>query len=680
MGSNDTGCVVLAGADKGPAFGAVIESKNGRLTVITQTGSKETWVEDRIIFVTTVKVPVHPVQSAVAGLAAFWNRVDILIKDADLAGAWELLAGEGDLFTAAAVAELMFGNNGPEHQAAAAWTLAQDGVYFKRVKDGRYQPYSVKAVESAMTVKFQGDQERERMARVCEVLVEKMKAGESVDMADPLGAAGVGWLTGLVYEGPEGRDGKRGIALVEALRGGDSTGEPEFVAFEYLVRLGILDENEIISIRRNRISTQFSPAVDVEAEMLAGKVSAAPGAVRLVWPEGGCGPLAIDDIRTKDVDDALMVEQVEGAFRVHILVADPSSTISLESEVGRAGMSRASSLYVPTGTIPMFPAVLSEGALSLSPGGDRPMLDFVVTVTADGEQVDFKIVPVVGRIQARVTYDEVDSILGDPASAGTVSEALRQLDTLAVVLRNKRLAEGAVILNRDEYSVYLVDGEPVVKRISGTSRSRGLVAEFMILAGAVAGGFARQNNIPVVYRRQDAPDGQIEDRLKGIPQDSKAMAYTLLRSMKRGELTTIPGFHFSLGVVGYTQVTSPLRRFQDFVAHVQIKGFLQDGVAPIDKDRLLVMFGELENRTEILTKVEREARRYWVLKYLQAGLGQQVEGEVVAQIGARALVELDETGLVLPVPGAGRALPGSRLRMVVREVDPRRDRVTLNLA
>ncbi|HOI09077.1 MAG TPA: RNB domain-containing ribonuclease, partial [Myxococcota bacterium] len=129
-----------------------------------------------------------------------------------------------------------------------------------------------------------------------------------------------------------------------------------------------------------------------------------------------------------------------------------------------------------------------------------------------------------------------------------------------------------------------------------------------------------------------------------------------------------------------TQVTSPLRRFQDFVVHAQIKGFLRDGRPPLDTDELLRVFGDLEAKADALTQTEREAKRYWLLKVLKRSEGAEVGGEVVGTQGSRALVDLDDTGLVLPVPGLGHVAPGTPVRVRVREVDPRRDRVSLGVA
>ena len=91
------------------------------------------------------------------------------------------------------------------------------------------------------------------------------------------------------------------------------------------------------------------------------------------------------------------------------------------------------------------------------------------------------------------------------------------------------------------------------------------------------------------------------------------------------------------------------------------------------------MFGDLESRVDTLVGVEREARRYWLMKALQECEGRVVDGEIVAVTGSRGIVNLDETGLDLPLPGAGHLAPGMRVKVRVIEVSPRQDRAVLAL-
>ncbi|NOZ01225.1 MAG: RNB domain-containing ribonuclease, partial [Deltaproteobacteria bacterium] len=227
-------------------------------------------------------------------------------------------------------------------------------------------------------------------------------------------------------------------------------------------------------------------------------------------------------------------------------------------------------------------------------------------------------------------------------------------------------------------SVRVEDGEVVVRRLPWGSPSRRLVAEFMVLACTLAGRFARDNGIPAVYRRQDPPDDP--DAASEFEPGSRPHFFRMVRSMRRAVITTQPDFHYGMGVVGYTQVTSPLRRFQDMLVQIQLKGFLRHGRAPLDTDRILRIFGDLENRGDAITRTEREARRYFLLKALSRSKGAEETGEVLAVQGSRAIVELDRFGLEAPVPGGGRLKPGARVRLQVQDVDPRRDRINLRLA
>jgi len=154
----------------------------------------------------------------------------------------------------------------------------------------------------------------------------------------------------------------------------------------------------------------------------------------------------------------------------------------------------------------------------------------------------------------------------------------------------------------------------------------------------------------------------------------------MVRSLHRAEITTQPDFHYGMGVVDYTQVTSPLRRFQDFAVQVQLKGFLKDGKAPMDTERILRIFGDLETRGEAVSRTEREARRYFQLKSLKASEGAVEIGEVLATQGSRAVVALDVTGLEVHIPGGGRLNPGAKVMLRILEADPRRDRVSVQLA
>lgn len=682
MAGNETGRVVLARIRDGVALGAVVERTPPRRVVVSEAAARETWSDDRVLFVTALRVPMHNVRAAADGLLGVRARLEALRASIDLEGLWEVLVDDGAGRDVGDLAELALGGSGPDADAALAWALAEDPSWFRETGEARFAPQSREFVEAERRRRFREAQELDRLERVIEALAAARDAG-AADLSDTAVRSGVAWLRALAVEGPEARDGARGATLVARLTGG--TSEPAMQAFHLLVGLGVFSPDEILGIHRNGFAREFPEEVLAQAEALAAAPlpeAEAAGRAELAAPAGVAGPIAIDDPWTRDVDDALWVEPAgPGAWRVHVLIADATARIPMDGAVAREGMGRAATLYLPDGKIPMFPPVLSEGALSLAVGGSQAMLDFACVLDDAGRVDGFDVRPVFATLARRLTYGEVDALLArDPAedAADPVMPALRTLRALAVALARRRVEAGAVIVERDEFAVRVRDGEPEVHRLVHESPARRLVAEFMVLACSMAGRFARDHRIPAVYRRQNPPDDKAV--LDGLVPGSRASTFRLLRALRRAELTTQPDFHWGLGVAGYTQVTSPLRRFQDFVVHAQIKGFLRDGRPPLDTDELLRVFGDLEAKADALTQTEREAKRYWLLKVLKRSEGAEVGGEVVGTQGSRALVDLDDTGLVLPVPGLGHVAPGTPVRVRVREVDPRRDRVSLGVA
>lgn len=680
MAANPAGRIAFAVTQKGVVAGVVIERSPARTAVIVASGDREVWGNDRVFFVADARAPLHSARAAADALAAFVERVDETRAGIDLATTWDLLSDDPAPRGVADFAELSLGRAGPEETAAAAWALAEDDSYFRRSGDDAWQPYPRDAVEAARRRRQREAQERDQADRVADAIRDLLDLGAPFDGRDAAARTGVAWLKELALAEPDGKEGARGAAVLERLRGG-AVSSPQIEAFRTLVALRVFDEDEILGVHRNRIRLAFPPEVAAEAERIAaaGRPDAEM-ADRVALAPGLAGAIAIDDPWTTEVDDALMVEPAGDATRVHVLIADPSAAVPLASAVGQEGMARAATLYLPAGKVPMLPPILSEGPLSLLPDGPRPMLDFACTVGADGRVSAFRVAPVVAAIDRRLTYEAVDALLaaGDAGGASDpATAALSRLRGLADAVRARRVEAGAVLVERDEISVRVENGEVVLRRLPWESPARRLVAEFMVLACTQAGAFARANGIPTVYRRQNPPDDR--NATQGLKPGTRAFAYRMVRTLRRAELTTNPDFHFGLGVVGYTQVTSPLRRFQDFIEHVQLKGFLRTGRAPLDTDALLRVFGELEGRAEALTQVEREAKRYFTLKYLKRFENQDVAGEVVAALGSRGIVSLDETGLELPVAGAGHLALGTRVVVRVREVDPRRDRVTLGL-
>jgi len=97
-----------------------------------------------------------------------------------------------------------------------------------------------------------------------------------------------------------------------------------------------------------------------------------------------------------------------------------------------------------------------------------------------------------------------------------------------------------------------------------------MVRECMLLAGEGAGLWCLQRNLPVPYIMQETGDLP-DETFEGI-----AGYYQLRRCMRPRSLSTRPGQHSGLGLDTYIQVTSPLRRYTDLLAHLQIRAVLRN--------------------------------------------------------------------------------------------------------
>lgn len=115
------------------------------------------------------------------------------------------------------------------------------------------------------------------------------------------------------------------------------------------------------------------------------------------------------------------------------------------------------------------------------------------------------------------------------------------------------------------------DPEPIINLYlhDQTSPAMRLVSEMMIMCGEAIAKFGGEHGIPLPYRGQ-SQSSLTTASLSYIPE-GPARSSAHVRSMRRVEMDfrrPIP--HGSLGVPGYVQFTSPIRRYVDLLAHYQV--------------------------------------------------------------------------------------------------------------
>lgn len=321
-----------------------------------------------------------------------------------------------------------------------------------------------------------------------------------------------------------------------------------------------------------------------------------PEEERLVLPGES---YAIDNAWSTDPDDAVAFD---GTY-VWVHIADPASTVLPDSSIDIAARMRGATLYIPEGAARM----LSEDSLAdyaLGLNDVSRALSFRLTLNEDASIEECAVFKTLVHVK-RLTYQEATDMKDSPA--------LKPLFDIASKNIARRSASGAVHIQMPEVHISVSTTEDAHKSVciepEVHPESAEMVREMMLLAGEGAARFAFKNRIPFPFVSQDAPT---------IPQDipdGLAGQFRLRRCMHRRSVGVTPAMHSGLGLALYSQVTSPLRRYGDLIAHEQLRAFL-DKRKLIDKDTMLLRVTAGEESAQAAHQAERKSNVHWKLVFL----------------------------------------------------------------
>ncbi len=330
---------------------------------------------------------------------------------------------------------------------------------------------------------------------------------------------------------------------------------------------------------------------------------------------------AIDNPGSKDIDQAMHLQKrADGGYVVSYALADASYYIKPGTSLFEEAMTRGASYYLPGLSLPMLPAELSEGAISLNAHENHRALVLRLHLDASGavegppEVIRAKI-----RSQAQLTYGGVSRLLSEgKAIAADEHEkplppaVLAQL-TLFEEIGTKRVEHarlrGVVDAERRE-QVIAFDHERFFLKDPGADYASKLNAELSILANVggaqalttelagiwVPGIFkthdepapstyaALSRQVDVVVRRHGLPEAWRWDdrreslaawveRLKTLPTTPRERALSQVLQMSAVRINVAsgyerePGAHAGLKVQGYGRFTAPMREQVGIVSH-----------------------------------------------------------------------------------------------------------------
>ena len=353
----------------------------------------------------------------------------------------------------------------------------------------------------------------------------------------------------------------------------------------------------------------------------------------------GLPAYAIDDEGNLDPDDAISLD----GNRLWVHVADAAALAPPGSPADLEARARGATLYLPEATIPMLPAEAIP-RLGLGLTEITPALSFGLTLDAEGFVTDVEITPSRVRVQ-RLTYGEVERRLDE--------EPFRTLNELARRHQIRRQANGAILIDLPEVKMRVSDGRVDIQPLPRL-RSRMLVTEAMVMAGEAAARFALERGLPFPFTTQESTDAA--DRQ---PAGLAAM-YALRRTLRPRQYSSQPGAHGGLGLEVYAQVTSPLRRYLDLVAHQQLRACLRGG-DPLEAQAIIERVGAAEAAAQGIRRAERLSREHWTVVYLQQHPSWQGEGVLVEKRMPRGVVLIPELALETRVKVGEDVAPDSVL-------------------
>jgi len=605
----------------------VKEKVNGKITISFKDGS-EVKVRDKDIEL------IHPGPvKDFRDLESFGNISTINDQfTGAIREAWELLLNENAPFPLKDLASLIFGEYTPS-SAYAAYSLLADGLYFSGTA-GEIVPRSkdeITTEEAKRNGKQRETDERTQFLQRIKTILKNPQA----DSILPEDARFIQDVQALAL----GKSAKSRTMKELGL------GETPEDAHALLLKTGFW--TNMVNPHPDRFGLSLNSA-DISPDKM-------PAEDRRDLCH--LAAFAIDSPWSNDPDDAVSIETAEGRNILYVHVADPAACVAPDSPAEKEARDRGATLYLPEKTVRMLAEeFLDQFALGL--GEKSIALTFKMTFNENGKIIDTEIFPSIVRVQ-RITYEEADREMdADTDSMGAA--VLRDLYDLAQRNYKRRTAQGAVNIELPEVHIRLEKGKPQIQPIV-QYRSAFIVRECMLIACESAGNWAAANALALPYLSQEA---DIQDAV----EDGLAGSFQLRRCMRPRILQTKPGRHQGLGLDVYTQVTSPLRRYTDLLAHIQIRAFLRGGKL-LSADEVSHRLGFSEAGASAAVQAERASRSHWTMVYLSEKKDSVWDAAALEKKGNRWAVIIPSLALETQVFLQKDISPNKNVKLVLKSVN-----------
>lgn len=404
--------------------------------------------------------------------------------------------------------------------------------------------------------------------------------------------------------------------------------------------------------------------------------------------------VTIDNVDSRDLDQALYIERLDDRYRVVYAIADAAYFVRPNTPLFEHALRNGTSFYFPGFAVPMLPRTLSEGIVSLNEAVQRRALAFDTILGASGEVVETKIYR--ARIESRrkLSYLGVQQWFDDGATGDEPwADSLRALREVGELRAARAVARGVIEYDRTEAHIeydeaagrYLVrrrernDVERWNEQLSllcNTEGARliadadleGLQSVYRVHLPPMKRRLAElAQEIDEVRTRHNLDDRWVWDRdtslaeyLRGLPEQPwrvrRAIELQVRYTNRASEYTDRVGPHFALAVEQYARFSAPMREVVGIFTHkeaLEALGLEQNGNGAQDealRERVI----DAANRAKSVQKtIDKEIMLRAITDLLEADLAAPVEartwrsGTVIVVRKTRVYVLLDELPIEL---------------------------------
>ena len=411
--------------------------------------------------------------------------------------------------------------------------------------------------------------------------------------------------------------------------------------------------------------------------------------------------VTIDNVGSRDLDQALVLERDGDGYRFCYALADASYYVRPGTELFREALARGSSYYFPGMSVPMLPRALSEGLVSLNEGKLRRALVFEARLDAKGAPREVRFVRALIRSRRKLTYDGVQAF-HDAGCAGELAdqpftESLRLMRELGELLMARADERNVIRFDRTSAHIELTEGgerfHPVLDRRNAVERWNEQLSLLCNMEGSRLLSAPQEAHVQPIFKVHPRPsESQLEKlkarldalvevlgldpavwgwrgsgeelladyiaRLPRAAETKRLRAAVERQAMLLGSASSFSlekGPHYGLAADEYGRFSSPMREIVGIFTHKELIEKLtgpQPGDDNARDEALREQVIEAGNRARSLQRrIERQVHKLALDQWFAADLERPLEerpvheGTVLGVRSSRLYVQLDDPPL-----------------------------------